>query len=107
MGYAHFHQGLDIANSLGTPIVAADGGKVIFAGWNNYGYGNCVQIDHGNGLVTLYGHMLTTPMVSVGQTVSKGQQIGKMGSTGASTGSHLHFGVQKNGTWVNPVNYLP
>lgn len=106
-GYAHFHQGLDIANSMYTPIKAADSGTVIFAGWSNVGYGFCVQIDHGNGLVTLYGHMAQQPSVSVGEKVAAGQLIGKMGSTGASTGSHLHFAVQKNGTWVNPLNYLP
>ena len=106
-GYAHFHQGVDIANAMYTPIVAAGSGTVIFAGWNNYGYGYCVQIDHGNGLVTLYGHMAQPPSVSVGQHVNQGQLIGKMGSTGASTGSHTHFGVTKNGVWVNPMNYLP
>ena len=106
-GYAHFHQGVDIANSMYTPIVAAGSGTVIFAGWNNYGYGYCVQIDHGNGLVTLYGHMAQPPSVSVGQRVTQGQLIGKMGSTGASTGSHTHFAVTKNGVWVNPMNYLP
>ena len=107
MGYAHFHQGLDIANSMYTPISAAASGTVIFSGWSNAGYGFCVQIDHGNGLVTLYGHMAQQPSVSVGEQVAAGQQIGKMGSTGASTGSHLHFAVQKNGTWVDPLNYLP
>ncbi len=106
-GYAHFHQGLDIANSMYTPIKAAAAGTVIFAGWSNVGYGFCVQIDLGNGLVTLYGHMAQQPSVSVGEKVAAGQLIGKMGSTGASTGSHLHFAVQKNGTWVNPLNYLP
>ncbi len=105
-GYAHFHQGLDIANGLGTPIVAAGSGTVIFAGWSNSGYGFCVQIDHGNGLVTLYGHMASQPVVQVGQHVNQGQLIGKMGSTGASTGSHLHFAVMKNGAWVNPLNFL-
>ena len=65
------------------------------------------MIDHGNGLVTLYGHMAQTPMVHDGQHVDQGQQIGIMGSTGASTGPHLHFAVKKNGDWVNPANYLP
>jgi murein DD-endopeptidase MepM/ murein hydrolase activator NlpD len=106
-GYAHFHQGLDIANSMYTPISAADNGTVIFSGWSNSGYGFCVQIDHGNGLVTLYGHMAQQPSVSVGETVTAGEAIGKMGSTGASTGPHTHFAVQKNGVWVNPRNYLP
>lgn len=106
-GYAHFHQGLDIANSMYTPIHAAGAGTVIFAGWSNSGYGFCVKIDHGNGLVTLYGHMAQQPSVGVGETVSAGQQIGVMGSTGASTGPHTHFAVLKDGVWVNPLNYLP
>ncbi|HEX3722091.1 MAG TPA: M23 family metallopeptidase [Nitrolancea sp.] len=106
-GYAHFHQGLDIANAMYTPIHAAAAGTVIFAGWSNSGYGFCVQIDHGNGLVTLYGHMAQQPSVSVGETVTQGELIGKMGSTGASTGPHTHFAVEKNGVWVNPLNYLP
>ncbi|HVB63405.1 MAG TPA: M23 family metallopeptidase [Nitrolancea sp.] len=106
-GYAHFHQGLDIANSMYTPIHAAGDGTVIFSGWSNSGYGFCVQINHGNGLVTLYGHMAQQPSVTVGEKVTAGELIGKMGSTGASTGPHTHFAVQKNGVWVNPLNYLP
>jgi murein DD-endopeptidase MepM/ murein hydrolase activator NlpD len=106
-GYAHFHQGLDIANSMYTPIHAAAAGTVIFSGWSNSGYGFCVKIDHGNGLVTLYGHMAQQPSVSVGQTVGAGDLIGKMGSTGASTGPHTHFAVLKNGVWANPLDYLP
>jgi len=106
-GAAHFHLGLDIANSEGTPIGAAAAGTVIFAGWSDAGYGNCVQIDHGNGLVTIYGHMVALPLVTVGQKVTAGQLIGNVGSTGNSTGPHLHFGVQYNGTWVDPLAYLP
>jgi len=106
-GYAHFHQGVDIANAMGTPIVAADGGRVIFAGWSTVGYGYAVAIDHGNGFVTWYGHMAGPPAVSVGQIVSQGQYLGPMGSTGASTGPHLHFGMMRNGVWVNPLDYLP
>ncbi len=105
-GYAHFHTGLDIANGLYTPIVAADGGTVIFAGWNTHGLGNAVAIDHGNGLVTWYGHMAERPAVVVGQHVSQGQYLGPMGSTGASTGSHTHFVVIKNGVYQNPLDYL-
>ena len=105
-GYAHFHQGLDIANGMNTPIVAADGGVVIFAGWNTAGYGFAVSIDHGNGLVTWYGHMASQPAVWVGQQVSQGQYLGPMGSTGASTGSHVHFAVLRNGVWDDPLNYL-
>ncbi len=106
-GYAHFHQGLDIANSMGTPIVAADGGRVIFAGWSTVGYGYAVAIDHGNGLITWYGHMAGQPAVSVGQWVSQGDYLGPMGSTGASTGPHLHFAVLDHGVWADPLAYLP
>lgn len=105
-GYPHFHLGLDIANAFGTPIVAADAGVVIFAGWNTGGLGNAVAIDHGNGLVTWYGHMNARPAVSVGQWVAQGEYLGPMGSTGLSTGSHLHFVVIKNGVYVDPLNYL-
>ncbi len=106
-GYAHFHLGIDIANAQGTPIAAAAAGTVIFAGWSDVGYGNMVEIDHGNGLVTLYGHMMTTPSVTVGQKVFQGQLIGYMGTTGNSTGPHTHFAVQLNGSWVDPAIYLP
>lgn len=106
-GYAHFHQGIDIANAAYTPIVAAAAGTVVFAGWNAYGYGYAVSINHGNGLVTWYGHMAKQPSVWVGERVSQGQYLGPMGSTGASTGDHCHFGVLLNGVWVNPLKYLP
>lgn len=101
-----FHNGLDIANSSGTPIRAAAAGKVIKAasGWNG-GYGTSIKIDHGNGYVTHYAH-LSSLSVKVGQTVSAGQVIGRMGSTGSSTGSHLHFEIYKNGKTVNPLDYL-
>jgi murein DD-endopeptidase MepM/ murein hydrolase activator NlpD len=106
-GFAHFHLGLDIANVQGTPILAAAAGTGIFAGWSDAGYGTMVEIDHGNGLVTLYGHMVATPLVTVGQHVTGGQQIGNMGSTGNSTGNHTHFAVMKNGSWDDPLKYLP
>lgn len=105
-GYPHFHLGLDIANGLGTPILAADSGTVIFAGWNTAGLGYAVAIDHGNGFVTWYGHMNAQPAVWVGQYVEQGQYIGPMGTTGMSTGSHLHFVVIKNGVYVDPLDYL-
>ncbi|MDI3340728.1 MAG: LysM peptidoglycan-binding domain-containing protein [Sphaerobacter sp.] len=105
-GYAHFHQGLDIANGFGTPIVAADSGVVIFAGWHSGGLGNAVAIDHGNGFVTWYGHMNARPAVSVGQWVAQGEYLGPMGSTGASTGAHLHFVIIKGGVYVDPLAYL-
>jgi murein DD-endopeptidase MepM/ murein hydrolase activator NlpD len=106
-GYAHFHLGVDIATSQGTPIGAAAAGTVIFAGWTDAGYGNMVEIDHGNGLVTIYGHMMSTPSVHAGQHVFKGQLIGYVGTTGNSTGPHVHFGVQFDGAWDNPYKYLP
>lgn len=99
------HTGIDIANSHGTPIQAADGGEVIFSGWWD-GYGKAVIIDHGKGISTVYGHMSRLYMQK-GQTVMKGQVIGLLGSTGYSTGPHLHFEVRKNGTPMNPARWLP
>lgn len=106
MGYrwGKMHKGIDIARPSNRTIKAADNGKVISAGWGG-GYGNKVEIDHGNGFRTLYGH-LASINVSVGQTVSQGQSIGIMGSTGDSTGVHLHFEVYKNGSLVNPLSYV-
>ena len=102
-GTEKYHSGVDIGASYGAAIVAADGGTVITAGWVS-GYGNCVVINHGNGLTTLYGHM-SSIAVSAGQSVSKGQTIGYVGSTGNSTGPHLHWEVTVNGSRVNPLNY--
>ncbi len=99
-----FHKGIDIGASQGSPIAAYANGKIIFAGWKS-GYGNFVAIDHGNGMVTRYGHM-SAIYVSVGQQVTVGQRIGAVGSTGASTGPHLHFEVIINGEYRNPQNYL-
>ena len=99
------HQGIDIAGSYGTPVYASDGGTVTYAGWMG-GYGYLVEIDHGNGYVTRYGHN-SSLTVSVGQHVYKGQQIARVGSTGNSTGNHCHFEVRYNGVARNPLNYLP
>ena len=102
------HTGLDIATSSGTPIKAAAAGKVVYSGWRggyNGGYGNLIAIDHGNGVQTLYGHC-SKLYVSVGQTVSQGQNIAAVGSTGNSTGPHLHFEVRVNGVAYNPQNYV-
>ena len=99
------HNGIDIANSVGTPVVASDAGVVTYAGWKG-GLGNAVMIDHGNGFVTEYGHA-SALRVSVGQRVSQGQVIMAMGSTGNSTGSHVHFSIIRNGVYINPSNYLP
>ena len=99
------HKGIDIANRRGTVVCAADGGTVSYSGWMS-GYGYLVQINHGNGYVTYYGHN-SSLQVSVGQHVYKGQQIARMGSTGNSTGNHCHFEVRYNGVARNPLNYLP
>lgn len=99
-----FHTGIDIANSRGTPIYAADGGTVSFAGWKgNYGY--CIIINHGNGIETLYAHN-SKLYVKAGQKVAKGTQIAAMGSTGRSSGNHLHFEVRVNGVPKNPTKYV-
>ena len=99
------HKGLDIANSTGTPIAAAASGIVKYAKYNSGGYGNLVIIDHGNGIETYYGHN-SKLYVSEGQKVSQGELISAMGSTGISTGPHLHWEVRINGVAQNPQNYL-
>ena len=105
--YVGYHTGIDLAkygSAHGEPIVAANDGKVILASWYG-GYGNCIMIDHGGGVVTLYGHA-SQLLVSKGQYVSRGQQIGRIGNTGNSFGAHLHFEVQINGGHVNPYSYI-
>jgi murein DD-endopeptidase MepM/ murein hydrolase activator NlpD len=99
------HPGIDIAGPNGGAIVASRSGTVIYAQFNDGGYGNLVVIDHGGGFATAYGHQ-SRLAVSVGQAVSQGQVIGYEGSTGASTGPHVHFEVRLNGTVQNPRNYL-
>lgn len=103
-GTTIFHSGIDIGVDEGTVVHAADSGVVAYSGWIS-GYGNAVVIDHGNGLSTLYGHN-SGLIVSEGQSVSKGQPIAYAGSTGNSTGPHVHFEVRSNGEPVNPLNYL-
>lgn len=100
-----YHDGVDIVNSYGSPILAAGDGKVTFAG-NRGAYGNAVMIDHGSGFTTLYGHT-STILVKVGQTVSKGEIIARMGNSGRSTGTHVHFSVFKWGVCQDPLVYLP
>lgn len=101
---SEFHTGYDIPASYGSAVVAAEAGTVIYAGWMS-GYGNTIMINHGNGLVTLYGHN-SSLTVSKGDTVSRGQQVAKIGSTGNSTGNHCHFEVRVNGSHTNPEPYL-
>ncbi len=98
------HTGMDIGAPMGAKIVAADSGTVIFSGWMG-AYGQAIIIDHGKGLSTLYGHQ-SSLLVSTGQSVSKGQTIGKVGSTGWSTGAHLHFEVRINGQYTDPRKYV-
>ncbi|MBL0386953.1 M23 family metallopeptidase [Tumebacillus sp. ITR2] len=99
------HLALDIAAATGTPVYASNNGTVIQAADLGDGYGNCIRISHSNGVVTIYGH-LSSMNVSVGQAVQKGQRIGGVGSTGQSTGSHLHYEVRVNGVHVNPAPYM-
>jgi murein DD-endopeptidase MepM/ murein hydrolase activator NlpD len=100
-----FHPGLDIAADEGSPITAAAAGRVIAAGPEG-GYGNLIVVDNGNGVTTRYGHC-SQIYARVGDTVSAGQPIGAVGSTGRSTGPHLHFEVRMNDTPVDPTAYLP
>lgn len=104
-GKYKFHGGLDIPGSYGSAIVAANSGKVIWAGNRGDSYGNYVIIDHGGGVSTLYGHS-SKVLVSTGQSVSRGQRIANVGSTGRSTGPHCHFEVRINGSRVNPNPYV-
>jgi murein DD-endopeptidase MepM/ murein hydrolase activator NlpD len=110
--WGSFHDGIDIANRAGTPIVAARTGRVIETGWCS-GYGYCVKLSHPGGIMTTYGHLLNHPPVSVGQVIEAGEVLGYMGSTydrsggGYSTGVHLHFSIKVHGRAVNPLNFLP
>ncbi|MCJ7715636.1 MAG: M23 family metallopeptidase [Anaerolineales bacterium] len=99
------HSAIDIAGSIGNPVWASDNGVVVYAGWSNYGYGNLIVIDHGTGWQTLYAH-LNSINVGCGQSVNQGQGIGGLGSTGNSSGAHLHFEMIYVGTKVNPWNFL-
>lgn len=100
-----YHMALDIANNAAPPILASDTGTVIYSGCQRYGYGCNIIIDHANGYQSLYAH-LSSLEVSAGQAVSKGQRIGVMGSTGRSTGTHLHFEIRSGGSLLNPLNFL-
>ena len=103
-GHAEFHPGIDFKGERGDAAKCTANGRVVFAGWFG-GYGNCVRIQHKNNFETLYGH-LSRITVKVGQEVTAGEKIGEIGSTGRSTGNHLHYEVRKNGKPVNPISYL-
>lgn len=100
------HSGIDIDGETGDAVYATDNGVVVYSGWNNWGYGNVVVINHGNGWQTLYAH-LSAYNVGCGQSIWQGTVIGAIGSTGNSSGSHLHYEMMYNGTKVNPWDYLP
>jgi murein DD-endopeptidase MepM/ murein hydrolase activator NlpD len=104
-GGSEFHPGQDISAAPGTPVVAAAAGTVVFAGWKN-GYGQVVDIDHGNGLLTRYGH-LSKLETEAGRELGRGELLGRVGSTGRSTGPHLHYEVRVGDSPVNPRVYLP
>ncbi len=105
--WGRMHKGIDLANSTGTPIVASKEGRISFAGWHDGGYGYLVEISHADGSITRYGHN-SRLMVSQGQEVRQGEVISEMGSTGRSTGPHLHFEIIAPGVGaMNPLNYLP
>jgi murein DD-endopeptidase MepM/ murein hydrolase activator NlpD len=101
-----FHAGTDLAGGCGIPIYAARGGQVVYAGWNG-GYGNFILINHGDGISTGYAHIADRKtFVRFGEQVSTGTHIANVGSTGASTGCHLHFEVRDDGKAINPVPFL-
>jgi murein DD-endopeptidase MepM/ murein hydrolase activator NlpD len=107
-GYTYnpsIHPAIDIGGSMGNAIYATDSGVVVYAGWSNYGYGNLLVIDHGNGWQSAYAH-LNTLNVGCGQGVFQGAVIGGLGSTGNSSGPHLHFELVFNGAKVNPLDFL-
>jgi murein DD-endopeptidase MepM/ murein hydrolase activator NlpD len=104
-GRAARHQGIDLAAPMGTPIYATADGMVTEAAWNSGGYGNLIKVDHGRGIETRYAH-LSSMAVRPGQRITRGQVIGRMGSTGRSTGSHLHYEVRIDGRAVNPIPFM-
>jgi hypothetical protein len=100
------HWGLDLAGNEGEGVFSTDAGVVVYAGWNNYGYGNMIMVDHGNNFQSLYAH-LSGISVGCGQSVGQGDLIGTIGNTGRSSGSHLHFEIRAISSWVNPWDVLP
>lgn len=104
--YTSWHRAIDIPQNSGNPVYASDSGTVVYAGWNSWGYGNLVVLDHGNGWQTWYAH-LSQIYIRCGQQLFQGAVIGAVGSTGRSTGPHLHFETRYNGDLPNPLNVLP
>jgi len=104
--YAYWHRAIDLPQPSGNPVYASDNGTVVYAGWNTWGYGNLIVLDHGNGWQTWYAH-LSQIYVGCGQQLYQGAVIGAIGSTGRSTGPHLHFETRLNGDLPNPLNVLP
>lgn len=104
-GAGEFHRGLDFSSPCGTDVFAAAEGKVVFSGWHPYGGGNRVEVEHGNGLKTTYNH-LASSSVQVGEQVARGAMIASVGTTGSSTGCHLHFEVYLDGDVVDPAPWL-
>ena len=102
---AAMHPGIDLAGAYGTPVYATADGTVLRAGWNSGGYGNLIEIDHGRGITTRYGH-LSAIIIHAGDHITRGQLIGRMGSTGRSTGNHLHYEVRIDGRAVNPIPFM-
>lgn len=100
------HWGIDLAGNDGEGVYATDAGVVVYAGWNNYGYGNMIMVDHGNDFQSLYAH-LSGISVQCGQSVGQGDGIGTIGNTGRSSGSHLHFEIRAISSWINPWDVLP
>jgi LysM repeat protein len=103
--YSDIHRGIDIAGNTGEAVYATDAGVIVYAGWNDYGYGNMIMVDHGNGFQSLYAH-LSAFNVGCGQSVGQGEVIGAIGSTGNSSGSHLHFEIRSLSSFVNPHDIL-
>jgi murein DD-endopeptidase MepM/ murein hydrolase activator NlpD len=104
--YPHFHSGIDLAARLGTPVTAAADGIVVAVAHTQVGYGNYVIVAHGGGIMTLYGHLLETD-VKAGDRVTAGQRVGLEGTSGTSTGPHLHFELRVNDEVTDPTPYLP
>ncbi len=103
-GRRTMHNGIDIVAPYGSAIVAAADGRVIFSGWKS-GWGRCVELDHGNKIHSFYAHCRSL-WVSIGDKITRGKKVATVGSSGRSTGTHLHYGVRRNGHWVNPRNYI-